>query len=138
MKLFQEKFGTLEYDATVPCITASFNGFMSSEQFRTFLNKGLDALVEKKKIHNKILWLADTSKHVVQPDSDTKWVADDWNVRALKAGIRHVAFVLPENVFGNASVKRYAENNDKNSDKMVVQMFGDVRSAKDWFRKLEA
>jgi hypothetical protein len=137
MKLFQEKFGTLEYDATVPCITASFNGFMSSEQFRIFLNKGLDALVEKKKTHGKILWLADTSKHVVQPDSDTKWVADDWNIRALKAGIRHVAFVLPENVFGNASVKRYAENNDKKSDRMVVQMFGDIKSAKDWFRQLE-
>ena len=137
MKLFQEKFGTLEYDATVPCITASFNGFMSSEQFRSFLNKGLDALVEKKKIHGKILWLADTIKHVVQPDSDTKWVADDWNSRALKAGICHVAFVLPENVFGNASVKRYAENNDKKSDRMEVQMFGDIKSAKDWFRKLE-
>lgn len=137
MKLLQEKFGTLEYDPSVPCITASFIGFMSSEQFRTFLNKGLDALVEKKKNHGTILWLADTSKHVVQPDSDTKWVADEWNPRALKAGIQHVAFVLPENVFGNASVKRYAENNDKKSDKMVVQMFGDVNSAKEWFRKLQ-
>jgi hypothetical protein len=137
MKLYEEKFGTLDYDPTVPCITASFNGFMSSEQFRTLLNKGLDAMIEKKKTHDKILWLADTSKHVVQPDVDTKWVADDWNPRALKAGIRHVAFVLPENVFGNASVKRYADNNDKKSDKMVVQMFGDIKSAKDWFRKLE-
>jgi hypothetical protein len=137
MKLFQEKWGTLEYDATVPCITATFSGFMSSEQFRTFLNKGLDALVEKKKIHDKILWLADTSKHVVQPDTDTKWVADDWNPRALKAGIRHVAFVLPENVFGNASVKRYADNNEKKEERMVVQMFGDLKTAKEWFRKLQ-
>ena len=136
MKLLQEKFGTLEYDATVPCIIASFNGFMSSEQFRSFLNKGLDALIEKKKNHDKILWLADTSKHVVQPDSDTKWVADDWNPRALKAGIRHVAFVLPENVFGNASVKKYADNNDKNEQRMVVQMFGDINTAKQWFKNV--
>jgi hypothetical protein len=136
MKLLQEKYGTLEYDASVPCITATFNGFMSSEQFRNFLNKGLQYLIEKKKEHGRILWLADTSKHVVQPDSDTKWVADDWNPRALKAGIRHVAFVLPENVFGNASVKKYADNNDKKDEKMVVQMFGDMNTAKEWFRKL--
>jgi len=138
MKLFEEKYGTLEYDSSVPCITASFNGFMSSEQFRSFLNKGLDHLIEKRQIHDKILWLADTSKHVVQPDKDTKWVSEEWNPRALKGGIRHVAFVLPENVFGNASVKRYAEhNNNKPEDQMEIQMFGDINSAKQWFKNLK-
>ena len=136
MKLFEEKYGTLEYDSTVPCITATFNGFMSSEQFRNFLNKGLDHLIEKRKLHAKMLWLADTRKHVVQPDKDTKWVADEWNPPALEGPIYHVAFVLPENVFGNASVKRYADNTLQKKDEMVVQMFGDIKSAKDWFRKL--
>jgi len=137
MKLFEEKYGTLEYDSTVPCITATFNGFMSSEQFRTFLNKGLDHLIEKGQSHNKILWLADTRKHVVQPDKDTQWVADEWNPRALKGGIRHVAFVLPENVFGNASVKRYADSTEKKKDEMIVQMFGDIVTAKQWFKNLK-
>jgi hypothetical protein len=137
MKLFEEKYGSLEYDSTVPCITATFNGFMSSEQFRAFLNKGLDYLIEKKQSHDKILWLADTRKHVVQPDKDTSWVAESWNPRALKGGIRHVAFVLPENVFGNASVKRYADGNAKQKDQMEVQMFGDLDSAKKWFKNLK-
>jgi hypothetical protein len=137
MKLFEEKYGTLEYDSTVPCITATFNGFMSSEQFRTFLNKGLDHLIEKKPSNGKILWLADTRKHVVQPDKDTQWVADEWNPRALKGGIHHVAFVLPENVFGNASVKRYADNTTKKKAEMDVQMFGDLNAAKQWFMNLK-
>lgn len=137
MKLFEEKYGTLEYDSTVPCITATFNGFMSSEQFRSFLNKGLDYLIEKKKLHDKILWLADTRKHVVQPDKDTTWVAESWNPRALQGGIHHVAFVLPENVFGNASVKRYADGNAKQKDQMEVQMFGDLDAAKKWFKTLQ-
>jgi hypothetical protein len=136
MKLYEEKYGSLEYEPSVPCIIATFNGFMSSEQFRDFLNKGLDYLIEKKKNHDKILWLADTSKHVVQPDQDTKWVADEWNPRALKAGINHVAFVLPENVFGGISVKKYANNSEKKGDNMVVQMFGTLESAKDWFKNL--
>lgn len=136
MILLKEKYGSLEYDSTVPCITATFNGFMSSEQFRNFLNKGLDFLIEKKRFHDRILWLADTTKHVVQPDKDTKWVADEWNPRALKAGIFHVAFVLPENVFGGISVKKYAETSEKKGDSMVVQMFGDIDSAKRWFKGL--
>ena len=136
MKLYEEKYGSLEYDASVPCITATFNGFMSSEQFRDFLNKGLDHLIEKKKSHDRILWLADTSKHVVQPDQDTRWVAEEWNPRAIKNGIHHVAFVLPENVFGGLSVKKYASNSEKKGDKMTVQMFGSLQSAKDWFKNL--
>jgi hypothetical protein len=136
MKLIEEKFGSLEYDATVPAIIARFDGFMSSEQFRDFLNKGLDFLIQKKQNGEPILWLADTSKHVVQPDKDTKWVADDWNPRAIKAGIYHVAFVLPENVFGGMSVKKYVENTDKKGDSMIVQMFGNIDSAKSWFRSL--
>ena len=136
MKLLEEKFGSLEYDATVPAIIARFDGFMSSEQFRDFLNKGLDFLIQKKQNGEAILWLADTSKHVVQPDKDTKWVADDWNPRAIKAGIFHVAFVLPENVFGGMSVKKYVENTDKKGDSMVVQMFGNIDSAKSWFKTL--
>ncbi len=136
MKLFEEKYGTLEYDSTVPCITATFNGFMSSDQFRAFLNKGLTFLIEKKKIHNKILWLADTSKHVVQPDKDTRWVADEWTPKALKEGINHVAFVLPENVFGSMSVKKYTDAAEAKSGEMVIQMFGDIKAAKNWFKKL--
>lgn len=126
----------MEYDASVPCIVATFNGFMSSEQFRHFLNLGLELLIEKKKEHNRILWLADTSKHVVQPDKDTQWVAQEWNPRALQAGINHVAFVLPDNVFGNMSVKKYSDSTEKKGDKMIVQMFGDLASAKRWFRNL--
>lgn len=136
MKLLEEKYGTIEYDPSVPCITASFIGFMSSEQFRDFLDKGLQLMIEKKKNHKKILWLADTSKHVVQPDQDTKWVAESWNPRAIKAGIQHVAFVLPENVFGGMSVKKYASNTEKKGDAMIIEMFGNVESAKNWFRNL--
>jgi hypothetical protein len=136
MMLFEEKYGSLEYDPSVPCITATFNGFMSSEQFRDFLNRGLDHLIEKKQDHPKILWLADTRKHVVQPDKDTKWVADEWNPRAINGGINHVAFVLPENVFGNLSVRKYADNSEKKGDNMIVQMFGTLDSAKAWFKNL--
>jgi hypothetical protein len=138
MKLLEEKYGTLEYDPTVPCITASFTGFMNSDQFKSFLNKGLEHLIDKKKIHGKILWLADTTKHVVQPEKDTTWVAEDWNPRALRAGIRHVAFILPENAFGGVAVKNYAAKNEKvEENKMVVEMFNHVDSAKEWFRNLK-
>ena len=137
MKLVEEKNGTIEYDPTVPCITASFTDFMSSEQFKAFLDKGLTHLIEKKKDHARLLWLADTSKHAVQPEKDIMWVAEHWNPRALKAGINHVAFVLPENVFAVRSVKGYAAKSAAREDEMTVEFFGKIEDAKEWFRNLK-
>jgi hypothetical protein len=136
MKLVEETYGTIEYDPSVPSITASFTGFMSTEQFKAFLEKGLKFLIEKKKNHKHLLWLADTSKHAVQPDKDVQWVADEWNPRALAAGIRHVAFVLPEKAFAVRSVQNYKEKS-KEQTEMTVQFFGKLEDAKEWFRTLE-
>jgi hypothetical protein len=144
MKLVEEKNGTIEYDPTVPCITASFTDFMSTEQFKAFLEKGLAHLIEKKKSHARLLWLADTSKHAVQPEKDILWVAEHWNPRALRAGINHVAFVLPENVFAVRSVKGYAAKSAPKEDEvrdqediMTVEFFGKIEDAKEWFRNLK-
>jgi hypothetical protein len=137
MILFKEKYGSLEYDESVPCITATFLGFMSSEIFREFLQKGLKYLKEKKKPDEPILWLADTKKHQVQGAEDLKWVAEKWNPQALAIGVNCVAFVLPDNIFGEASIKNYSNiAKIKDPDKMHIEIFGDIDTAKDWFRKL--
>lgn len=135
MKLFEEKYGTLEYDASVPCIVVTTSGFMSSEQFRSLLDQGLKHFIDKKQNHDKFFWVADTRKHVVRPDDDIRWVVESWNPRAIAAGICHIAFVSPENVFGNMALKKYAGDTEKKSDGIVVHMFGDLQSAKDWFKK---
>jgi hypothetical protein len=136
MKLVNETYGTIEYDASVPCITATFNAYMPSDLFRDFLERGLKHLIEKKKIHRRLLWLADTSNHSVQPDKDIKWVAEEWNPRALAAGINHVAFVLPEKAFAVRAVHNYREKS-KDQAEMTVEFFGKLEDAKEWFRTLE-
>lgn len=137
MKLVDETNGTIEYDASVPCLTATFTSFMPTDQFQAFLNKGLALLIEKKRIHRRLLWLADTSHHAVQPAQDIQWVVEDWNPRALKAGINHVAFVLPANVFASRAVKGYAAKTKETEDEMTVEVFGALEAAKEWFRTLE-
>jgi hypothetical protein len=49
MKVFEETYGSLEFDPSVPCVVATFVGFMTSDQFRQFLMRGLDLMIEKKK-----------------------------------------------------------------------------------------
>ncbi len=91
-------------------------------------------MVEKKKLHGKMAWLADTSQLVALLSEE--WAAKDWNPRALSQGIRHVAFVLPRDVFGQMPVENYLEMNKENqsSAKMSTAMFEDLESAKNWLR----
>lgn len=138
MILFKEKYGTIEYDENTPAIVCSFIGFMPSATFRNFLDMGLKFLIEKKQGRD-ILWLSDTKKHQVQGEDDIKWVTENWNPRAHKAGVRHVAFVLPDNIFGESSVNNYKKNTaEKDKDKIQVAMFDSLENAKNWFKSVKS
>lgn len=137
MILLEQKNGKLEYDESVPCVRATFSGFMSSEDFKLFLNEGLRYMIKYKKPGEPFLWLADTRLHSVQSKSDTNWVATDWNPLALKNGIQYVAFVLPENIFGELSVRNYVSEAKKGSDsEMHIQMFNHDKRAIEWFKQV--
>jgi hypothetical protein len=134
IRLHTKENGTLDYDTTVPCIIFSPIGFVTDEEFKNFLNLGLQFMVEKKKVHGKMAWLADTSR--LGALLSEEWAAKDWNPRALAEGIYHVAFVLPRDVFGQMPVENYLEMNKENqsSAKMSTAMFEDLESAKGWLR----
>ena len=136
MKLFEEKHGTVEYDASVPCIIVTTFGYMTSDQFRNFLDIGLDLFIAKKQNYERLCWIANTRKRVVRPDEDTRWVVTNWNPRATAAGIYHIAFVSPENVFGDLSVKKYIKETENQGDRIVLQLFDDLHAAKDWCKGL--
>lgn len=132
IRLHTEENGTLDYDPSVPCIIASHIGFMPEKEFKDFLNLGLKLMIEKRKTHGKIGWLADTSQ--MGAIEDEGWANRDWNPRALAEGIQHVAFVLPHDVFGQTIVETYNEQNMKAqpSSKMSTGVFEDIESAKEW------
>ena len=137
MELLKKKNCVLEYDATTPCMIARFNGFMTSEEFRTLLNDGLKQSLARIKPGQEFLWLADTRNHSVQGKADTDWVGTDWTPRALKGGLRFVAFVLPKNAFGEMSVQNYINQAKKvNLNEMNIGMFDSEVKAKEWFMNM--
>lgn len=138
MIVVKENYGYIEYDESVPAVIGHFDAFMKSDEFRAFLDAGLDFLLKKsRELGKEILWLADTRKHAVQPNEDTKWVSEVWNPRAYAGGLRHVAFVMPEKIFAQASVDNYAKHNDQQqTNQMQIKMFDSVERAKSWFAEV--
>ncbi|GAA0195878.1 hypothetical protein GCM10009122_60210 [Fulvivirga kasyanovii] len=130
---------TLNYDPSVPCIIVNNVGFATSEEFRALLNKGLEFLIEKQKIHGKIGWLSNLVQADAYSEDDMKWVATDFDARAYEAGVRHVSFVLAEDAyaFANFSAETYQKySQEEIGEKIVIRNFKDEASAKAWLREV--
>jgi hypothetical protein len=105
---YAQPYGALLLAPEVPCLVVAWYGFANSEQFRGFLNRGLE-LYRVEAQHTKHLgWLADTRGHIRA--ADQQWLATDWNLRAYQAGIRHVRFVEPESVSVQITVNMSSSN----------------------------
>ncbi len=127
-RLHTQEYGTLDYDPSIPCITATHFGFATDEEFKALLNLGLTFAVEKKKYHPKIGWLADTS--LMDGNTTAEWAATDWNPRLVAEGIYHLAFVLPKDVFATLQIRDYVIL----SPKMKTASFESIEEAKEWLR----
>ena len=126
---------TIEYDPTVPCLIDTVTEFLYSAEFREHMNKGLELLIEKKKDHGEIGWLANTKSIVVFQEDDTKWIIEDWHPRLVEAGIRHIAMVLPEDELVLMSNDVFDENYNTPVDKLTIKLFKDLDSAREWLMK---
>jgi hypothetical protein len=134
-RIYTSEQAVLDYDSSVPCITLTFLKFQLEEEFRKVLNIGHDFLKDKIKETGKMLWMSDTSLSPVFNENDPKWAAEDWTPRVLKAGLRHVTFVVPSDELAKIAVDEYKEFGSKEG--MIIAYFKDVESAKNWFKELK-
>ena len=133
MKLFETQGGYIAYDPEKRIMTAKFTGFMNGPHFREFMQTGLKELKAKLSEGN-VLWLADTRDHQVAKREETDWVAQVWTPEAMEAGLTHIAFVLPKNVFAEISVSNYQEK-AKAIPGLAIKNFDDLSKAEDWYTR---
>ena len=130
-----EPYGSLLFAPEVPCFIISWSGFANSEQFRFLMNRGLE-LYETEAARTKPLgWLADTRQVQAVKPTDQEWMRTDWNIRAQRAGIHHVSFVVPETVFGQISVQSYTHNvAEANNYEIATSQHRTLKEAKKWLK----
>ncbi|MTI25532.1 hypothetical protein [Fulvivirga kasyanovii] len=136
--LHQTGTATIEFDASVPCLIHSPNGFMTSDEFREQMNVGLQLLKEKKSEMSKIAWLADARNQEVISQEDIAWIASNWNARVFEVGVRHIALVPAEDELSSMSIETYIDSSEgaKLTKGLIIRQFIDVESAKKWLRDM--
>jgi len=123
---------TIDYDPSVPCLIDNRKDFFLSDDLKSYMNIGLELLIEMKKNHNRIGWIANMKLMPILPEEVAKWIAQDWIPRALEAGIQHIAMVVPEDVFTKMLFDELEKEIPLNES--IAKNFLDIDTAKAWLK----
>jgi hypothetical protein len=107
-------------------IHADWVGFSTSAQFRESCETVLTAM-QAKKISRVIM---DGGKAKVAAPADQEWFNTNWIPRAIAAGYRTSAVVVPRDLFGQMSTKQVVSQVDK--AQITTHMFDSTDQAKAW------
>jgi hypothetical protein len=133
-RIYTTDHAVIDYDSSVPCATATYWGFMLPDEFKAHLNFALEFMQENIREAGRILWMPDVRQAPARDQETIDWVIKDWNLRAVKAGICHVAMIIPEDIWVVMEIEDYSSK--VQDEGMSVRYFRDVESAKNWFIEL--
>ncbi|WP_181307764.1 hypothetical protein [Rufibacter sp. XAAS-G3-1] len=118
---------TNQVDINLRAILTTFEGFLKSPEFKQIAEDSL-ALVQKTG-YSKIL--ADTSRIKIIQRESQQWINEEWFPRAVKAGVTHMAFLIPQDYFGKVSVESTNKPMAQRGD-IDIQYFTNEKSARRW------
>jgi hypothetical protein len=66
---------------------------------------------------------------------DTQWAASYATPIMMSYGLKHIAFIVPTNIFAQVSVNNFKS---KTEDKVQLRYFTDLDKAKAWLREVQS
>jgi len=117
----------IEYEPSKKRLTQTWTGFIQSKDFRVAIDASVD-FAGKNPVHTIV---SDTLLQGVVKPEDTEY-ASSVMPKLISKGLKGMAFVIPENIFTQLSLKKFA--GDEKSEK--VQYFKTNSEANSWLDKL--
>ena len=127
MIYLDETYGKVYYDKEIKAVYAKLIGFLSETQFKHIIEKELEAMYREKATR----YLIDLTELKVMLPENQKHVQQYWIPKIKKAGVQQVAFLQPENVFGQVSMKAANVTLD---GEMETAYFENMGVARNWLK----
>ncbi|MDX1919381.1 MAG: hypothetical protein SFU25_01445, partial [Candidatus Caenarcaniphilales bacterium] len=133
--LFRSERSKVELDSSSSSIIWTANSFLDDEEFRYSFISGLNHFKSKIQTISNLAWINDTKKFKTPKVESMKWLSNEFNELAYAAGLRKIAFVLPEDVFGRLGIRLYAHiSSIQFQDKFQIKAFNTLDNAKLWIK----
>ena len=130
--LFEDEHVKCELVPDLRAMINTWSGFLKGESYRGRMERVLDLVAQ----HGVDRVLADVSRIRSLVADDRTWTSEVWAPRAVAAGMRAMAVVLPHNVFAQLGVTRVVER--LGEAQMLTAQFDDPLDAQRWLESPEA
>ncbi len=120
----------LTIDSESNAVKAIFANYLNEEEFKKFAV----SILNKVETTGKKKLLYDTRELKVMSQSIQDWINEIWFPQANKLGVSHMAFIMPESVFGKVSMEQTNKNKEKIGN-ITIEYFSSMKNAKDWLNK---
>jgi len=123
------EYVSVGYNKNLNCLCVAMLGFATYEEFVGVAEYEYE-MIKKYSIENLLINLQAIS---IYPPGGQEYIKDVWFGRITTEGIRKVAFVVPEDIFGKISMDE-AHKDERNYFDLVVKYFSTEDSAKEWLK----
>jgi hypothetical protein len=118
----------LSWDASLRTVVIVWEGFNEAGSFRPIMERVLEMMKSK----GASRMLADLRDAKVNSPEDQKWLYEDWMPRAIQAGLRSMALVVPKSTIAQLGLRRSIQRIDKND--FLTAHLEDVKGARKWLK----
>ncbi|GAB3655478.1 hypothetical protein GCM10027594_28630 [Hymenobacter agri] len=109
-EIFSESYGRVYLDESVPCVVIQWLGFANRTEFLALQNTALRYLEDYSTPARPWGLVADVRRMEAIPTEVQAWLVNEFNPRAVAAGLREVSVVPAEGIFGQLATQRYQRN----------------------------
>ena len=123
-------YGTALADPSVPCVITQWHGFANKTEFIALQGAALAYFEQHSTPGRPWGWVGDVRQMGAIPEEAQRWLQDDFNPRALAAGLRVVSVVLAESIFGRIATQRYEQQTATSAAALGVTYYASLAEAK--------
>ncbi|MFC6996148.1 STAS/SEC14 domain-containing protein [Rufibacter roseus] len=120
---------TTRLDQDLQAVISTYKGFLKHQEFMEISLATLDLAKE----HGLSKIFVDTVHLKVMLQESQQWINQVWFGKAKQVGIRHMAFLIPEDIFGRMSME--ATNKQALQEGAIeIKYFDKVEEARQWLK----
>jgi hypothetical protein len=130
--VLDDKYASLYYHPDTRIVHHRFHKELDSEHLRKLLSRGTELLRE----HGAFKWLSDNRAINAHSPEDTLWINAEWLPRAVEAGWKFWALVVPDDFIARINMKEFVDSFYEMGVRIMV--FVDPDEAMNWLIKVDA
>lgn len=123
-------YGVALADESVPCVITQWHCFANKTDFIVLQGAALQYYEQHSSLTQPWGWVGDVRHMGALPEETQRWLQEEFNPRALAAGLREVSVVVAETIFGQIATQRYAQQTASRMATLGVTYYASVEEAK--------